>query len=236
MRNATVVDQNFSIGLRRLREFRREFGHCRVRIGYQDASGYHLYNWLRTQRQKMARQTISSCGRKKLEALGVTGSVLDEVYSEHVAMLVKARDLTGTANIPAAYQLEGYHLGQWLAQAKYRARRGRVPSKWVGILAEMGIPLERRKTRPARSRTGISQKERFDRGIRSLATFIEEFGHAHPDAEYVSNGFNLGCWFHHQLRNWRKGTLTNSRMEILSSMGVTLRPAKLTNGQAVLRT
>lgn len=227
MRTNPRPPARFEDGIRVLRAYVKARGHSRVKVGYVDPSGFHLYNWLRVQRAQLAGGRLSAARVQALRSLGVVGLVLDEMYARHLALLAALKEATGDADVPAAFELEGYALGRWLAQAKYRARRGKVPRRWVEELRALGIKIASKK-KPAPSRP-LMRDPRFGQGIASLKRFLEESGHVRVPQASTYQGFALGSWLHHQRLKMREGRLPPDDAAKLMALGVEPRGRRRTH-------
>lgn len=226
MQSNHVFDQ----GIRVLRAYRQDNGDTRVKVWYKDPSGFHLYNWLRTQRQLMRKGKLSRSKIRRLNNAGVYGLVLDQMYADHIALLLKAKTIVGTVNVRADYVLDGVKLGQWLAQAKHRTiRDGVVPEKWVKELEAIGVEFSKSVALPNNRRPRVSHPQKtniqaFSKGLKLLEEFRREFGHVRVlQDKGIYKDFNLGSWLHLHRRNWRAGTLSLDRIEALAKLGVEKR-------------
>jgi superfamily II DNA or RNA helicase len=221
----------FEKGYSRLLDFHQTYGHARVKLDYVDPEGFHLYNWLRVQRTLLKQGKITAERVAALETLGVKGGVLDETYARNIGIAERYLIHNGSSgHIPTSAVFEDIKLGEWIAQAKNRIRRGKVPEKWVQRLADIGIVVEAstRGPKPGSKREAKPEvdkprawDEAFNRGLLKLTRYKEVHGHTNVhQAKGIFEDFNLGSWLHLRLRNWRNDMLSQEQIDALVALGV----------------
>jgi hypothetical protein len=218
----------FSLGCKRLAAFRRKYGHTRVLKDFTDPTGFHLYNWTRTQRQLLKRDSLTSGQKQRLRRLGVTAGVLDDIYSTNIAIALRYKAVNGVNHLPANAIFEGVQIGQWVAQANYRYRKGKVAASFVTALKDAGLLKGRsvpssKKPKPA---IPVDPKRRasFEEGISHLRKHKVAFGTVDvPERRHPGNGFNLGRWLARRRRTAREGKLPDYQRAELEALGVILQ-------------
>ncbi len=190
-----------------------------MKVGYVDPSGFHLYNWVRTQRGLLASGRISMKRARELNALGIHGLFLDEMYLERIKLIAGAKETTGTANLRTDFNINGIQLGAWLAQVKFRARRNQVPERWIEELSALGVVIE--KGTAKKKHQPLKRTTAFAAGLARLKEFSRVHGHVRvPQKDGIYADFNLGSWLHLQRRKWREGRLPEAEIDTLSALGV----------------
>ncbi|NTF17227.1 hypothetical protein G6L37_02125 [Agrobacterium rubi] len=216
-------DAEFAKGLAALSAFVERTGTTRVKVGHVDPSGYHLYNWLRVQRGALSSGRLAKDRADRLRTLGVTGLFLDEVFERNIALFLKAKAFVGNTSIRTDFEIDGFPLGEWLAQVKHRARTGVLAAKWISRLGEAGIDVGYVRHPEARARPASrpARERKFERGIALLEDFKTLNGHVLVSQKKgVFRGFDLGSWLHLQRRKWKENRLSDPHVKSLSDLGV----------------
>lgn len=141
-----------------------------------------------------------------------------ERYSQHHGHLL----------VPSLYRTEeGFRLGGWIAQARYRQRRGLLSAERIARLNGLGMDWE----------PGASA---FARTLASAATFREQHGHLRvPQAYDTPDGEHLSSWINKQRGRRRKGKLPAVQEAALTALGMEWDPDRVQEawdtGQAAVR-
>ena len=60
----------------------------------------------------------------------------------------------------------------------------------------------------------------FARGLNHLRTFAQREGHARVSQKHLEGDHRLGVWLSEQRARWRRGKLSQERIDALKTLGV----------------
>ena len=156
--------------------------------GYKTDSGYKLYTWVSTQRT--LRPQLLDERRNKLEALPKwSWNVIEDKWDKGFNYLSQYAKKNSNCFVPPRFLTsDGYPLGKWVNFQ--RTSKDKIPE-------ERKIKLE------ALSGWSLNAlKDKWEIGFINLEKFVVNFGHCKVPRGFKSNdGFNLGSWTSHQIRN-----------------------------------
>jgi hypothetical protein len=127
------LKDRFEHALAKLAQFSSREGHARV-LGTHVEDGFKLGVWVsncRTRRRSMLNPEQVAA----LEAIpGWTWQPLADVADEAIAKAIQFHAREGHARVPALHIEDGFRLGQWIAQHRYKYRRGKLSQERVKAL------------------------------------------------------------------------------------------------------
>ncbi|MEV4441334.1 Helicase associated domain protein [Streptomyces sp. NPDC049577] len=134
-----------------------------------------------------------------------TTSVWWEGYGE----AVRYHQEHGHLLVPADHVTEGgLRLGPWIAQLRYRRRRGRLSPQQIELLDELGMVWD-------------PYAAAFAAVLQEAARFRAEHGHLRIPATYQTpSGYTLGRWLEKRRRLYADGTIRPEEQAALEALGV----------------
>jgi superfamily II DNA or RNA helicase len=176
----------------RLLEYLDREGHVAVPRDYETSDGFHLGNWVRSQRKSRSR--LSAERKKRLDELpgwkwvaGIPGELR---WQQAFEALLKFVAVEGHARVAKDFITDsGIRLGSWV-----QSRRSEIDQ----------LSLERKAQLEALPGwTWDALRDRWEQGYRHIAEFAELEGHSKVRHDFVAeDGYRLGSWVHNQ-RNQR---------------------------------
>jgi hypothetical protein len=116
--------------------YERATGHCNVPQKCSDNG--QLGKWLANQRTAKKRGLLTADRVARLEAVGVTWDVNEDVWEQKVAALAKFRKQHGHSDVPQNYAIDP-SLGRWLSNQRTAKKKGRMPRTRVLQLEALGV-------------------------------------------------------------------------------------------------
>lgn len=195
-------EQNFN----QLTGYLERHGHARVPQFYT-VDGYPLGAWVNTQRHRHAEGTLDADRERRLQALpGWTWGTHADKWEEGFRRLFAYVERDGHTRVPASYTLDGYKLGQWVAQQRTNYKKGTLDMDRRQRLEEL----------PGWSWDPFA--DQWEEGFRRLLEYVEHQGDARIPKHQTVDGFQLGTWVVAQCNRHAKGTLDDDRARKLEAL------------------
>jgi superfamily II DNA or RNA helicase len=203
---ATGKPSDWEDAFRRLVEYSGREGHSTVPRHYETPDGFHLGDWVKSQRKSRGR--MPQHRKSRLEELPgwrwtsrISGEVLWEAAIRELRQFVERK---GHAKVPKDYKTkDGFHLGGWVH--KKRSQMDHLPLENKAQLEAL----------PGWTWDALS--DRWEDGFRHLAEFCSREGHAKVKQGFSSgDGYPLGAWVANQRA--RKRMLSAERKFRLESL------------------
>ena len=196
-------EAQWEVGFSYLRDYIREFRHCRVPKDYTTADRFKLGQWVDVQRQ--SRDKLTSKRKALLDSLDFDWEPRSSQWEEgfeHLQAYVKEY---GNARVPLDYRSpDSYKLGRWVS--KQRLSRDRLTSERKALLDSLGFDFD-----PFASQ--------WEKGYEHLQAYVKEYGNARVPQQYRSpDGYRLGRWASKQ--HLSRDNLTTERKALLDSLDV----------------
>jgi superfamily II DNA or RNA helicase len=204
-----VLDLAWEKRFHELTAFRAQHGHCNVPDNHPENS--RLAQWLKTQRWRKDRGSLSPDHIARLDALGVVWDRLDTVWEERFQELMAIKAQHGHCNVPRAYS-ERPQLAGWLARQRAARRQGALSPERIARLETLGVVWEPYDT---------VWEQRFQ----ELTLFRVQHGHCDVPARYSENPV-LGRWLDAQRQFKKRGKLSGDRIARLQVLGVVWEPSR----------
>lgn len=198
------VSNNWEFWFGLLQNYVSKYGDCIVSRRYEDARGYKLGQWVRSQRSK--KHTLDQKQRQRLEVLdGWSWSVFSDAWDVGYSSLTNYYKQFGTCQMGNKYvQANGYRLGQWVAVQRGN-RKTMTPVRVTKLEAVPGWVWD---PRDAAWELGFSQ----------LLDYRKNYGNYRVSKSYLdASGKQLGLWISNQRRR-RYTVLTDEQRERFDSL------------------
>jgi hypothetical protein len=197
-----LADQ-WSQGLRILKNFSAASGHSRPSDKYKTSDGFSLGSWVTTQR--MSRDSLTPERQRLLESLpGWSWDPLADQWNKAFKRLKTYALETGAARPPQNHKTaDGFSLGTWSnSQRKNKDSLTRERQQLLESLAGWSWDLI---------------ADQWNEAFKRLKTYALKAGTASPPRRHeTADGFALGLWTSRQ-RNAKK-TLSSERKALLESL------------------
>jgi hypothetical protein len=180
---------------------------------YVTEDGYHLGQWIVTQRINYSHKKLSASRTKRLEQIGMNWMTRNERFWEECYALAKAYDAEhGNLTVPRTEM----KLSAWLTCQRKKYREDQLTEEQIQRLNAIGMVWEPEDTWMAR--------------YQEACQFYEKNGHLDIPATYVTEDGNyLGAWYRTVRGQYKDGTLSDERIALLEKIGIQWTSVKLRN-------
>ena len=200
-------DDLWDEGFEKLREYVKSRGDALVPKAYA-INGYQLGAWVTTQRRAYARGRLSLERQTRLEnTTGWTWNSIQDRWHEGYRVLQRYVAEHGHTRIPALERYEGFRLGQWVAQQRYKRNKGSLPSDRIRLLEGFT------------DWTWDAVTDEWEEGFRHIQDYVRQFGDsAVPQSFRCEDGYRLGGWVSSVRSDYRSGDLSVERQARLMGL------------------
>lgn len=143
------------------------------------------------------------------------------VSTQEVAELVRRFvDEAGHGRVPGKAVIDGVSVGEIVAEARFRHRRGRLDADDVAVLTAAGLQWT------------VRPEEKSEDQFAALDWYRQEHGNVAVPPRYLTPlGWSLGQWLSRMESLWRDGDLPDAQVERLRALGVSPWERKKTHAQ-----
>ena len=204
-------DKQWNDAFQALCDYYNEYHTLKIPIKYETEKGLKLSMWLSTQRERYRKGKLSPERTKKLQSIGVEFYIIDSWESRF--QLAKAYyDEHGNLDIPSNYIVNGCRLRNWLSRQKRNAegrRKSDITPEQIEKLRSIGLLDEM----PSSDRIWFSRYE-------LAKAYYAENKHLNIPKDYLVDEFQLGIWLRMQKQKYRKGELSQEKIDLLNKIGI----------------
>jgi len=202
------LEHDFQEGLNRLAAYKAECGHVRVHANFKTEDGYNLGSWASSRRTNYRRGVLT---QERIDALGALGFIWDapeEKFQEGLSHLSAYKTEFGHCKVPNKFKTDdGYRLGGWVGRCRRFYRNGRLSQERADALGALGFVWDQ-------------LDEDFQEGLTYLKAYKTEHGHLRVLQNFkTEEGHNLGTWVGSRRADYKKGVLTQERIDALGALG-----------------
>ncbi|MGO9206546.1 MAG: Helicase associated domain protein [Candidatus Limnocylindrales bacterium] len=219
-------DDDWRIGVSRLRAFAEREGHARVPFSHIEM-GFKLGSWVNGRRTDHRRDRLSAERTAELEAiLGWTWDPLADDWRAGFGSLQRFAGREGQARVPGDHLEAGFPLGTWVGNRRSEFRKRQMPAGHATALES--VP----------GWTWDPSEDDWLAGFAKLAAYAGREGHARVPYAASEDGFPIGAWVTRRRSEHRRGQLAQTRAAALQALpGWTWEPTpdKWTIAMASLR-
>lgn len=112
----------------------------------------------------------------------------------------------GNASVPSGYLEGDFTLGTWVSTQIYSYKKDKIDQEKIDLLE--GLP----------GWSWNKLEDSWNQGYEYLKKFMEIHNHLKVPANYVIDGYNLGTWISGQRYSYKKGKLSQDRINLLEQL------------------
>lgn len=210
------ADDNWSAGYNHAAEYFRENGDLLVPTAYVTGDGFKLGLWIRSNRARYRKGTLSEERIRLLQEIGISWNVTEDRWMKNYGYCLDYFTKTGE-RIPNDYIApDGSKPGQWLSRVEMRhiAQSDHytpLTEEQIELLSQIGVTFE------------TYNRTRWLRIYQDVLAYYNENGSLNIPVAYESpSGINLHKWLDYQRKSFaglNKGTITPERKALLDALG-----------------
>jgi hypothetical protein len=183
-------------------EYKNEYGDCDVPQSWEKVEG--LGAWANRQRQLHKKGRLGEDRIERLEKIGFVWNLSEARWEKMFAALIDYRNEYGDCDVPQSWsKIEG--LGQWVGIQRQSYRKGNLSEERIKRLEDIGFHWNK-----------------LEAYWEKMFAALVEYKNGHGDC-LVSRSWNkvegLGQWVDRQRHSYKKGKLSESRIERLEAIG-----------------
>jgi hypothetical protein len=123
-----------------------EFGEANAPVRYKTPEGYQIGIWQNNQRMSYRKGKLSSERIKRLEEIGITWQLLDEMFELGFLETLQYMKNKGDPNAPVRYETDnGYQLGRWQGHQRLYYMTGKLSPDRIKRLEDIGFKWKVRR-------------------------------------------------------------------------------------------
>lgn len=192
---ADTRNAQWALSFQRLADYVNANGSAAVHSDYV-VDGFKLGRWVVTQRRRW--DSLSADQQRRLGSLpGWTTDRRADQLDEALRHLVEYTHEHGNAQVPKGYVVDGFKLGQWVANKRAR---------WEDLDDD-----QKQQLLDVPGWTTDVHGQLWEQGFRHLQVYAKKTGNTLVPRQYVVDGYKLGQWVSVQRQNHRKGKLSPER-------------------------
>ena len=192
-----------------------------------DENGYKLGKWLTNQRQAYKKEKLSKEKIELLEKIGMRFEnvlniigwtkmyLLAETYFKNYGNLEISKKFKTLNGID--YDDKGYNLIMWIYKQRQAYKRGKLSKEKIELLEKIGMHFDT-----------IDNDEMWTRMYKLAENYFRKHGNLEIPQRFKTmngiikdeNGYNLGTWINRQRQEYKKGKLSEDRIELLEKIGM----------------
>ena len=204
-------DKQWDDAFQALLDYQKLYGTLDVPFSFKTESGIALGKWTRRQRDFYANGRLSNERIAKLKAIGFILEKSDP-WEEKYQLAKSYYEEHGDLNVPKGYIVNGVWLQKWLNEQKQIAegkRKKQLKPEQLSKLTAIGF------------RYGATfHEEQWNKRYKLAKSYFEEHGDLNVPKDYVIADFQLGVWTRQQKAQYKAGTLSQERYDLLTAIGM----------------
>ena len=208
--------------------------------GYEtNEKGYNLGLWITTQKTNYNKSILSEDRIEKLEEIGmIFEKVNDNTWNMMYELAKKYYEHYGNLKVPQKFKTKngyevdekGYNLGAWISTQRTSYNKSTLSEDKIKKLEEIGMIFEN------------AYEDAWNKMYELAKKYYEHYGDLKIPNRFKTvngyetngNGYNLGGWISWQRVKYKKGTLSEDRIEKLEEIGMMWNIRKDTDTKKVL--
>ncbi|WP_180375819.1 helicase associated domain-containing protein, partial [Chlamydia suis] len=201
-----VFEEAWEKNFLELKRFQEEHGHCNVPSVYPQNPSLGV--WVSNQRADFKKGKLAEDRIARLEELGFVWDVTEEAWEKNFLELKRFREEHGHCNVPSVYP-QNPSLGVWVKHQREYFKSAKLAEDRIARLEELGFVWD-------------VTEEAWEENFLELKRFREEYGHCKVPKRYPQNP-SLGFWVRTQRYAFKKGKLSEDKIERLEEIGFVWR-------------
>ena len=205
-------------------EYFKDNGHLQIPYLYEIGET-KLGQWIGTQRVQYKRGTLSKDRIDKLNAIGMVwepkrcGRRKDKKqWEENYKLAEEYFKDNGHLQIPQNYEVNGKKLGVWISTQRVQYKKGMLKKDEIDRLNAIGMVWEPKRC------GRIKDEKQWEENYKLAAEYFKDHGNLQISREFEINGKKLGVWIGTQRVQYKRGTLSEDRIDKLNAIGMVWHP------------
>ncbi len=196
---------------------------------YYEINGKNLSRWLRTQRSKYNKGTLSEDRVDKLNAIGIvwkpkrSSCKNNDKWNKKYKLAEKYYKDNGDLKIPTYYEIEGIKLGVWITAQRSKYKQGKLSKDRVDKLNAIGMIWTREK-KLKENKHKKNREKQWNKKYKLAKKYYKDNGDLKIPIYYEIKGIKLGVWISEQRKKYNKGKLSKDRVDKLNAIGMIWHP------------
>jgi hypothetical protein len=201
----TPIDDLWESGFQHLHQYIEAEGTSRVPQTHSAVDGFNLGTWVNTQRIRYRNKTLEASRMERLSGIpDWSWRALESKWEEGFQHLRNFAEAHGNVRVPIGYEVDGFKLRDWLTNNK---------AKFDKL-----SPDRQRRLKSLPGWEYFSHNARWEAGFQRLLDYVQENGTAAVPRPYVVEGYPLGVWVMTKRQEFKKGTLSPERKQLLEEL------------------
>ena len=201
----SLEEARWEKGFHHLQEYVNVHQTSRVTQSYTTDDGFWLGAWVNFQRNRYNRQGLEPDRAERLGKLpGWVWKASEAKWDEGFQHLREFAEANGNVTVPIRYEVDGFKLRDWLTNNRIKFDRL--------------SPDRQRRLKSLPGWDEHSHDAKWEAAFQRLIDYVKEHGDASVERSYVVDGYPLGSWAMTQRQEFRRGKLTQDRVERLNAL------------------
>lgn len=168
----------------------------------------NLGYWCSTQRANFKNKILSANKIRLLESIGFKWSILDSTWDAHYNVLLSQWKSTGSSHVRSDSIIDGLNIREWvLGQRK--------------LYKEKKLSLDRVEKLNAIKFSYDFKGDVWMSYFSKLKEYNERVGNIKLSVDFIVDELKLGSWLNEQRKRYKKGLLSEDRINLLESLNMT---------------
>lgn len=213
-----VLDEQFYIGLSYLKQYSDKFGDCLVPSRYKNNDNYALGSWVIRIRSSFNSKNLCEKYINELNKLSFVWDVEKYNFNNMIYLITEYIEINklNNCNIPFIVIYKDIKIGILISTCRNSYKNKILPQYKIKKLEELNIKWD-----------WDNNDENWYKNFKEIIEFKKQFGHVCIPKTYVTkNGVKLGAWMGTQKQNYKKGKLSQERINKLLEIGLDFNPPK----------
>ena len=201
----TPIDDLWERGFQHLQRYIAAKGSSRVPQTHKTVDGFSLGTWVNTQRIGYRNKTLEADRMERLSEIpDWSWHALESKWDQGFQHLREFAEAHGNVTVPINYEVDGFKLRDWLTNN--RAKFDKLN------------PDRQRRLKSLPGWDDFSHNAKWEAGFQRLLDYVKENGTAAVPRPCVVEGYPLGAWVMTKRQEFKKGTLSQERKQLLQEL------------------